>query len=251
MIGGQQDGSTLSVRERAASSSHVCTIMRARPRSRLVHHLLLLVAGGAAEARVKFVQQLAGGASEAGAALGGAFLLQRFVLDARYIPSESMLPTYAVGDLLMLDKVCLRLRAPERGDVVCFRPPPALVEAMPTLVRGDVCCIKRVVAVAGDEVSVRRGRLHVNGRTQDEPYVAERRIRYRMARQRVPPGHVFVLGDNRNWSYDSHCWGSLPQNLLLGVPLCTYWPPRRFRLRQMRRPFERQQHCEFDRVPVS
>jgi len=91
--------------------------------------------------------------------------------------------------------------------------------------------IKRVVALPGDEVRVRGGRLHVNGCAQQEPYVA-RRMGYRLGTKRVPDGHVFVLGDNRDASCDSHVWGSLSQSLLIGVPLCTYWPPSRVRRRR-------------------
>ena len=75
---------------------------------------------------------------------------------------------------------------------------------------------------------VKGGRLFVNGEEQAEPYVPEP-MRYAMRRQVVPPGHVFVLGDNRNHSYDSHVWGALKCDLLIGRPLCRYWPPRRAR----------------------
>ena len=75
---------------------------------------------------------------------------------------------------------------------------------------------------------VKGGRLFVNGEEQAEPYVPEP-MRYAMRRQVVPPGHVFVLGDNRNHSYDSHVWGCLPHEAVLGTALCTYWPPQRIK----------------------
>lgn len=169
----------------------------------------------------------AGAALEIGTTVGGAYLLREHVMDARYIPTESMVPTLEVGDLLLLDKISLRVRSAARGDVVCFRPPPALVEMQPALGSGDCCMIKRVVAVAGDSVRVRGGRLLVNGKHVEEPYVPER-IGYDMGRKSVPAGHVFVLGDNRNYSLDSHMWGCLDEALLIGRPLVRYWPLARF-----------------------
>ena len=178
------------------------------------------------------LRQAAGATVDVGVSLGGALLLREHVLDARYIPSESMVPTFEVGDLLLLDKISLRRKSPERGDVVCFSPPAAMIKRLPELATiRNVCMIKRVVAVAGDEVCVRHGRLHVNGRVQREPYVANP-ASYAMSRRRVPKGHVFVLGDNRDESCDSHVWGPLEQKLLIGIPLCTYWPPRRVRRRR-------------------
>ena len=176
----------------------------------------------------------AGAAIEVSATLGGAYLLREHVLDARYIPTESMVPTLAVGDLLLLDKISLRIRRPRRGEIVCFRPPPALVKLQPALGEANVCMVKRIVAVAGDEVRVARGRLFINGQRSREPYLAQG-MHYAMPRRTVPPGHVFVLGDNRDCSLDSHVWGSLDAGLLLGVPLARYWPitrlagTRRFR----------------------
>ena len=178
------------------------------------------------------LRQGAGATVDVGVSLGGALLLREHVLDARYIPSESMAPTFEVGDLLLLDKVSLRRRPPARGDVVCFIPPAAMIKRLPELAKiRNVCMIKRVVALAGDDVCVRHGRLTVNGRVQHEPYVA-RRSSYAMSSRRVPKGHVFVLGDNRDESCDSHVWGPLEQKLLIGIPLCTYWPPRRIRRRR-------------------
>ena len=157
-------------------------------------------------------------------------------MDARYIPSESMEPTLEIGDLLLLDKVSQRLRPARRGDIVCFSPPDALVRLIPSLGQGgNLCCIKRVVAVGGDEVRVRRGQLIINGQPQAEPWLAAP-MSYRMDTVRVPAGHYFVLGDNRERSADSHVWGCLPHRLIVGFPLCVYWPPKRWQRLRLRGP---------------
>ena len=196
--------------------------------SRLLHLLLPLAAASKTPGLPPISNQraLAGAGTEIAVTLGASWLLREHVLDARYIPSESMVPTFVIGDLLLLDKVSLRMRPPERGEVVCFTPPASLIAQQPSLGRSDLCMIKRVVAVAGDVVRVRRGRLIVNGRRVSEPYVASR-MDYRMGRRIIPAGHVFVLGDNRNESYDSHVWGALDQSHLIGRPFVRYWPPKR------------------------
>ena len=150
--------------------------------------------------------------------------VRAFALDARHIPSPSMEPAFAIGDHLLLEKVSRFFRPLARGDVICFQPPPALEAATPE----GSCIIKRVVGLEGDEVRVAGGRLLINGEAPAEPYVTEP-MHYAMAALVVPPGHVFVLGDNRNHSYDSHCWGCLRRARVLGRPLCTYWPPQRMR----------------------
>ena len=148
--------------------------------------------------------------------------VRELVVDSRYVPSPSMEPTFARGDYFILDKLSIRTRPLERGDVICFSPPPALAAGTPAA----GCIIKRVVGVGGDVVLVRGGRLFVNGVCVDEPYVT-RPAKYTMAAVTVPAGELFVLGDNRNESHDSHAWGCLPRKLVLGRPLCTHWPPRR------------------------
>ncbi|KAL1522660.1 hypothetical protein AB1Y20_017638 [Prymnesium parvum] len=160
-------------------------------------------------------------------ALLGGLGLRAFVLDSRYVPSASMEPTFQVGDLMILEKVSFRAWRPAAGEVVCFRAPPALERGMPA----GACFIKRIVAVAGDEVSVHRGKLFVNGLPVHEPYIKEA-IRYQLRTTRVPEGYVFVLGDNRNNSYDSHAWGCLHEQLLIGRPLCLFWPLHRLRIRR-------------------
>jgi signal peptidase I len=86
--------------------------------------------------------------------------------------------------------------------------------------------IKRVVAVAGDTVEVKDRKLFVNGLEQTEPYINEQSD-YTLPLQVVPAGMLMMLGDNRNHSFDSHVWGYLPQENVIGRAVVKYWPPLR------------------------
>ena len=139
-----------------------------------------------------------------------------------------MYPTYDVGDRLVAEKLTYRSRLPARGDVIIFHPPfdrPG-ANALTRLMDDDVF-IKRVVAVGGDTVEVRGGKLWINGAAQNEPYINEAPT-YTLPPTRVPPDHVFVCGDNRNNSYDSHVWGPLPVANIVGRAAFNYWPPAKF-----------------------
>jgi signal peptidase I len=103
---------------------------------------------------------------------------------------------------------------PSRGDIIVFRFP-----AQP-----DKDFIKRVIGVPGDTVEVRSGRVYLNGVGLDEPYIREG-ASYDKPAQVVPPGNYFVLGDNRPNSSDSHVWGFVPADNLIGKAWFAYWPP--------------------------
>jgi signal peptidase I len=141
-----------------------------------------------------------------------------FVVEAFYIPSESMVPTLRVGDRVLVNKFIYRFTEPERGDVVVFQS-----------VEGDgQDLIKRVVGVPGDEISVRRGRLLVNGEPQKEPYLNKKYPdRSFAARTTVPEGHVFVMGDNRANSSDSRIFGPVSKEKIEGEAFLLFWPPDR------------------------
>ena len=150
--------------------------------------------------------------------------VRQWVMEPRWIPSGSMAPTLQVRDLLVVDKLSPRLGCdPEVGDVVVFQPPDALLA---TGYDRSQMLIKRVVGLAGDRVAVHGGRLERNGEALREPWTAAP-MAYEQPEVTVPPHQLWVLGDNRNNSLDSHVWGPLPRDRVAGRALIRYWPPRR------------------------
>jgi signal peptidase I len=147
-----------------------------------------------------------------------ALIIRAFIVQAFYIPSGSMEPTLNVGDRILVSKFIYHFRQPVYGDVVVFKFP------------GDTSrdFIKRVVGLPGDVISVSEGKLHRNGKPITEEYIKER-IYYDFGPVEVPPGNLFVMGDNRNNSNDSHEWGTLPRANLLGKALVVYWPMLKMR----------------------
>jgi signal peptidase I len=163
-----------------------------------------------------------------------------FVLQTFYIPSGSMENTLLVGDHLFVNRFIygpaatdaerrlLPLREPQRGDVVIFRSPenPAL----------DL--VKRCIGRPGDILKEVDKHLYINGKAVDDSKYAihrdpivysdisaseQGRRRDNFGPEQVPPGHYFCMGDNRDQSYDSRFWGTLPGHLVKGRALFIYW----------------------------
>jgi signal peptidase I len=169
-----------------------------------------------------------------------------FVVEAFYIPSESMVPTLRVGDRVLVNKFIYRFTEPERGDIVVFKSveggslPPGEnpIERIIGFFRNDGAeeppredLIKRVVGVPGDEISVRGGRLLVDGELQREPYVNKKYPDKSFSDPTtVPKGHVFVMGDNRINSQDSRVFGPVPKRNIEGEAFLRFWPPGRIGL---------------------
>jgi signal peptidase I len=143
------------------------------------------------------------------------------VAEARYIPSESMLPTLEINDRLIVEKITYHFREPERGDVVVFSPTEALKEQ-----NYKEAFIKRVIGVPGDIVEVKNNAVYVNGQKLSEKYILNP-PNYKYPPTKVPPEQYLVLGDNRNNSYDSHYWGFVPLKNLIGRATVRFWPPDR------------------------
>jgi signal peptidase I len=150
-----------------------------------------------------------------------AFGIRTFVAEARYIPSSSMEPTLEINDRLIIEKVSYRLHPPKRGDVVVFSPTEALKKQ-----DFKDAFIKRVIGLPGDTVEVKNGKVFVNGKSLTENYI-EAPPDYHFTPVKVPENQYWVLGDNRNNSYDSHYWGFVPRQNLIGKATVRFWPLNR------------------------
>ena len=143
-------------------------------------------------------------------------LVRPFILEAFYIPSESMTPTLEISDRVFVNKFIYRLSEPERGDIVVFRSTEG----------GDEDLIKRVVGLPGDSVEVRDGVLFVNGERREEPYLNRRFPDSGIyGPTTVPPNHLFMMGDNRANSRDSRFFGPVPFENIEGEAFVIFWPP--------------------------
>jgi signal peptidase I len=190
-----------------------------------------------------------------------AVLVRTFLLQAFYIPSSSMEATLLIGDRVVVNKIVYDVRTPERGEIVVFRgpanwapenpAPPAsgllgrigrtLGDLVGVSRPGEKDFIKRVIGLPGDRVSCcdPGGRIYVNGEGIDEPYINVNSAldvpptpgtcgSRRFAEVLVPPGQLFVMGDNRIVSQDSRCQGPVPIENVIGRAFAIVWPSGRW-----------------------
>ncbi len=150
-----------------------------------------------------------------------SFGIRTFVAEARYIPSSSMEPTLQINDRLIIEKMSYRFTEPERGEMIVFNATEALQAEDYT-----EAFIKRIIGIPGDTVAVRSGKVIVNGEILEESYIKEAPS-YEYGPVTVPAGEYLVLGDNRNNSYDSHYWGFVPEDKIIGRAYVRFWPPQR------------------------
>lgn len=173
-----------------------------------------------------------------------AFGIRTFVAEARYIPSGSMLPTLQINDRLIIDKLGYHFQDPKRGDIVVFSPTEVLMQENPSL---KDAFIKRVIGLPGETVELKNGRVFIDGNPLSENYVASDiypaepvtassehqtteievcppNQRYLVGAVTIPADSYLVLGDNRNNSYDSRCWGIVPRSNIIGRAIVRFWP---------------------------
>jgi signal peptidase I len=160
------------------------------------------------------------------AALLAAFLIKTFLLQAFYIPSESMDPTLKIGDRVLVNKLSYKMHAVHRGDIVVFKRPPAEQGGDPTI--KDL--IKRIVGMPGETVQGKQGHIWITPATGgdahelNEPYLPAGITTFDFPAQKIPANAYWVMGDNRPRSKDSRYFGAIGKNLLVGRAFIRVWP---------------------------
>jgi signal peptidase I len=178
-------------------------------------------------------------------AVGLALLIQAFIVKPYRIPSPSMVPTLAVGQRVLTNRL---INHPSVGDIVVFHPPRGADPAspvcglssegsghdqpcgVPTPQASSQTFIKRVVAGPGDRIEIVGGHVIRNGVREKDPYIKPCGGGSTCTFTKpivVPPGDYFMMGDNRGESDDSRFWGPVPDSWVIGVAFFTYWPPDR------------------------
>jgi len=173
-----------------------------------------------------------------------ALVIRTFVVQAFKIPSGSMEDTLAIGDHILVskfiygtkipfsDKRILKIRDPRRGDVIVFEYPEDPSKDF----------IKRVIGTPGDEVEVKEKKVYINGMPYENPHEVhkekeliprEQNPRDNFGPVKVPENSYFVMGDNRDRSYDSRFWGFVKNSKIKGLAFIKYWSwdSARFRIR--------------------
>jgi len=148
--------------------------------------------------------------------------LRSAVVEASVIPTGSMLPTIQLQDRVIVDKLLFKLSTLKRGDIIVFHP-------LKTVDSSGVNWIKRIIGLPGEKVEIKNGKVLINDLELTESYEMEKPD-YTFGPIKVPHNSYFVLGDNRNNSLDSHKWGVLPSENIIGKASLRYWPLNQFGL---------------------
>lgn len=152
-------------------------------------------------------------------AIGLAALIQKFIVRPFIVSGDSMDPVIENKQYLIIDEVSYRFREPARGEVIVFRAPPEPTKYY----------IKRIIGLPGETVKIQGTEItiindaHPAGFTLDEPYITHH-TRGDSLTTVIPRGHYFVMGDNRDASYDSRGWGPLPEDAIRGRALLRLLP---------------------------
>jgi len=157
------------------------------------------------------------------------FLVINLISARVRVEGFSMLPTLENGEYILISRLSYKLGEFHRGDIIVFRP-PMYPEAstwqrlfgLPRFDNRYEDYIKRIIGLPGEKVKMADGKVYINGVPLIEPYI-DTPANY-ANEWTVPAGELFMLGDNRNNSADSHAWGFLPEENILGKALVVYWP---------------------------
>ncbi|HSH60630.1 MAG TPA: signal peptidase I [Acidimicrobiales bacterium] len=172
-----------------------------------------------------------------------AFLLKVLVAQAFFIPSASMTPQLRVADRVLVSKISYHLHEPRRGDIVVFDCPPvecgdspddsggvagvlrSFGEGVGVVQPSTQEFIKRVVGLPGEKVESRDGQVFINGKRLIEPYLPLGTVTANLTPTTVPPGQLYVMGDNRGSSSDSRVFGTVTRESVVGRAVVKLWPP--------------------------
>ena len=154
-----------------------------------------------------------------------ALIIRWQVIEPRWIPSGSMLPTLQIQDKILVEKLTPKITSKSnlsklKNKIIVFNVPEQLIEAG---YESDIALIKRGIGTPGDKVEVKEGILYLNDIAQTN-YNSDSNINYSTGPYIVPERSLWVMGDNRNNSMDSHIWGFLPYEKVIGKAIFRYWP---------------------------
>lgn len=138
---------------------------------------------------------------------------QLFVFQLFKIPSPSMEPNLLVGDHVFVSKLSYLTQDPQRGEILVFRYPEDPRNFF----------IKRVIGLGGETLEVKNNQVYINGNLIEEPYLPAQ-VYPDFGPVKIPPDQYFMMGDNRDGSYDSRKWGFLDADLIIGKAQVRYWP---------------------------
>jgi len=144
-----------------------------------------------------------------------SIVIRTFIIDTRIVPTGSMLPTIQLQDRLIVDRLFYKFSKIERGDIIVFQATENSHE--------ELDLVKRVIGLPGEKVQIKNGKVYINDKPLYEPYIKEPPD-YEYGPVIVPENSYFMLGDNRTASKDSHVWGFLPEENILGKVWIRYWP---------------------------
>ncbi len=208
------------------------------------------------DAKPKKSKSLVEGVLIVAVAIGLAFGIQAFVVKPYRIPSGSMEPTLEIGQRILVDRVGTHFEGPHVGEIAVFHPPKDAEEqacgpVLHRVVYGAAACaapveeeasvnfVKRVVAGPGDEIYIKEGHAYRKAAgtsrfvKEKDPYIrpcgGAEECNFPIP-IKIPPGHWFMMGDNRGDSDDSRFWGPVPTAWIIGSTFATYWPPDRIGL---------------------
>lgn len=145
------------------------------------------------------------------------YLLLQMVIQSSIVNNVSMQPTLLAGQRLLVLKAVYHFQQPTRGDIIILHPPVAPQEEW----------VKRLIGLPGDTVEVKNSQVYINGQPLDEPYIKSPPA-YSFGPFMVPDSNYFVLGDNRNSSYDSHLNWTITRDKIVGKVWIRIWPFNEF-----------------------